>query len=389
MSTPAIQKTTVVVNNWTKGLKAGNYRVPKGTVSYDAIKGYSLKKGQFEIYQFKNALGKVIKSCHKYIQGAKERLKIRNFKYINKSVIEIRETSYEGKDETGFKGTIFAKAAQNSKHENYTRVIEEEKRKDGFIHSWKYLSPGKKPEGIKYRYLGYSPYSSYTLIGSKDLGRIENNDLIPAIISLMCSSHNIDAALETLQHFEERQLKIKGFVDPIKRVSLKELNPNTEFSQLEKGSKEGPDNNPDSPILAWGEYKGFTGQISIFKNVKDLLYLSRIVAHESKHLQDAIMMTCLEDFSPSDIYPYVNCTAKQLVKFANQARQKFGIIKKTDPKYKEYKEVYEAIKTYATDVEQPDGWEESPVERNPIEYEKTAVTRVKELFLNMDKNFMN
>ena len=50
---PTIQRTTVAVNNWSKGLKVGGYRIPKNTVSYDIIKGVSPKRGEFIIYQFK------------------------------------------------------------------------------------------------------------------------------------------------------------------------------------------------------------------------------------------------------------------------------------------------------------------------------------------------
>lgn len=385
---PTIQKTTVAVNNWSKGLKAGGYRIPKNTVSYDIIKGVSPKRGEFIIYQFKNELGKVLKSCYEYLQKGIKSAMIRNYSYklINKDVLGVRETKYINDKETEFSGKLYLP----KKSKGVMRVLEEKQTQTGFLHTLKYLKPGEKPKGIKYLYKGYSPYFGCTSFGTnQNIMGIKNTHLLPVVISGLCSSKNTDEVIKTISNYEQSALGIKGFLNPIERCSLKELNPGVDFSQKEKERIAKGEKNIDKETLCGGGYDPFTKDISIDKNITNLEILMHVIAHETQHAKDACMIACLEDFNPAEIKGFVSCKKKDVTDFMEHARSKFGIIKKTDPRYNEYKEMYEALKTYHTDVkDNSEAWEKNPIESKAIPYGMDSYKKVVTLLNDLDKRFI-
>ena len=383
MMNPVVQRTSVTVNNWSKGLRAGNFRVPQKAVVYDVIEGISPKKGKFIIYQFKDELGKVIKSCHLYFNKGVKSF-IRNFEWGKCGNVHIRESQYQNGEEKGFKGTFFWR----NNEKGYTRILEEKTIDDGYLHTFKYVKPNEKPQGIHYKYKGYNPCFAWASIGSKNIaGGVQNLHLLPAVISSICTSKNTDAVIETIYNYEQGKLGIKGILEPIFRFSMKELNPEIDFALKEKERIAKGEKYIDTSDMCEGGYQPFTKKIAIYKGDKDLIHLMNVIAHECQHAQDAVMMACLEDFDYTKIIKiFPSISKKEIQEFMSLARKKYGIIRKDDPRYDEYRKMYDAVFDY-NKITCKEEWEKSPVESKSIPYGNSAKERFRTLILDLDKKF--
>ena len=371
---PSVQKTSIVVNNWTKGARAGKFRIPKGTASYDIIEGVSTKKGEFVVYQFKDSLGRAIKRCSSYIKNGLESLDIRNLFWQEKG-LTIRETKYKDKKQVGFSAIDISQVEEKEK---IWKVTKEEIRSADDVHYMMFHKANQKPFGFKYKWLPDCPAEAYSFVNtSKNFACIKNTNLIPLLITRF-SLQRRNTIIDKIIQQQAKLLGLQGLISPIKRVPLKCLN----------GGGKSVSQEGKVPTVVAG-VAPFTGRMAIssyLSNSKSITKLYSTICHELFHIKDAMKMVQLEDFNPS-LLPEEEYAIPVIEKFTQKVRKKYGIIRKTDPEYNEYKNLYERTLGYDK-ITDYDDWKERDIEDRAIKWQNEQNEKLIQLLKDINTRFL-
>lgn len=253
--------TTKIING---AISALNKSVPEGAVTYDLVKGIS-KKGNFSIYSYKDATGRIIGRESQYLKNGEKLTEFRHYEYLSNARYT-HTRSYLNDDLPDISQSLMVfDPAKASKHAwkfdiNECGVFD--------VHKISYLSPGKKPQGLKFDtfYDGDIPFCIRSFnTGNRTLAK-RNREYLPLVTTEILP--NVEQKVKHISALQEKKLHLEGVLPPIKRVP--------------HGSLQGSD---DLETLGRCQFK--IGQINYSDELTHNRNLLSTLSHEYKHASDA------------------------------------------------------------------------------------------------------
>lgn len=130
-----------------KAISSLSKDAPEGAVTYDLVKGFS-KKGNFSIYSYRDAAGKLLSRESHYLKGAEDLTEFRTYQYLENSRYTTLDSVLNGKKLDSDRSLLVFDSTKTSKDAWKFDIIQRSEFDD--IHIINYLSPGKKAKNLSF-----------------------------------------------------------------------------------------------------------------------------------------------------------------------------------------------------------------------------------------------
>lgn len=250
---------------------------PEGTVTYDLVKGFS-KKGNFSIYSFRDAAGRLLGRESNYLNGIDDLVEYRNYQYLRNSRYTETVSVLNSTTPKTNRSLIIFDSTKSNKDAWKFDIKPFDEYSDSHIIS--YLSPGKKAKNVSFStyYTGHAPFDLATS-NTKRVLTERNREYLPLVTSEYMP--NIRDKVMHIKSLQEKKFGLKNILPPIKRVPHKSL--------------QNGDDVITANIIARGQCEIRTGQIEFSDELAASSDLLDVLAHEYKHASDASKVFRLEN----------------------------------------------------------------------------------------------
>lgn len=351
---------TKIIQSAISKLGKVNFEVPKNAAVFDFVSGVS-KKGDFSIYSFKDASGKLLK---KELSFCNERGNVTNItrKYyeLENNTIALWEKILQNGREKEFQIRKFTplKTTKDKKYFLYRQENHVPNEMD--THKIGLLGQGEKAKTIEYKFDWQEAPDIIAYTEALDKYIPEKYLFaLPLVISdttVLRAAQRSDYISNTLI----KQQGLQGLTKKAKRVAQSELGIDT------------------CGICS------FSGEVSITRCARKSEDLLEILSHEYRHVRDLSDIYRTEEF----INNYRNFSKAELnqmeqdcpgiIEFIEKSIKK-GVIKKSNPQYQRLQELNQSLNSYKSNWISKTEHDEHIFEKSAIDEQNQIVQKFNEL----------